>query len=340
MENNEGFRLAINHMCLGCKTRGDISFTGNCQLTSNEDIKPVSKDQGDSRPDPKSNLKEVHAGQPLGVAKYHIYTHARHALGGRETFDAIYHKLELTGPLTRRIIGFLGNFGSGKTEAAVNFSMQLGLASAVKGSGIEGPIRIIDLDIINPYFRSREAAEPLARAGVEVVMPASDKFWADLPIILPEVRGHIKRTDGKLILDVGGDDLGARVLSHMKEDFPVDNTTLLMVVNANRPFTSDIHGARKVLAELEDASGLKFGGLVSNTHLMDETTPDEIRRGYEFTVGMSGETGLPVVMVAAEPRLIEDGTHSGIRPEEFDCILLPLYRFMLPPWKTGHGSSK
>ena len=282
-----------------------------------------------------SNLKEARPGQPLGVARHHIYTHARHALGGFESVKAIYTKLELSEPLQKRILGFLGNFGSGKTEVAVNLAMQLGLATAVEGSSIEGPIRIIDLDIINPYFRSREAAEPLTEAGVEVVMPGGDKFWADLPIILPEVKGHIKRTDGKLILDVGGDDLGARVLSHLSQDFPVYNTTLMMVVNANRPFTSDLKGARRVLSELEEASGLKFGGLVSNTHLMDETTPDEIRRGYEFTRKMSEETGLPVLMVAAEPRFIDDGTNSGIRADEFDCMLLPLYRFMLPPWKRG-----
>jgi len=170
-------------------------------------------------------------------------------------------------------------------------------------------------------------------------MPAGDKFWADLPIIIPEVKGLIVRTDGKLILDVGGDDLGARVLSHLNQDFPLDNTTLMMVVNANRPFTSDLAGARKVLSELESAAGLKFGGLVSNTHLMDETSPDEIRRGYEFTKKVSAETGLPVVLVTAEPRLFDDGTNSGIRAEEFDCPLLPLYRFMLPPWKHGSISS-
>ncbi|MCX6645292.1 MAG: cobalamin biosynthesis protein CbiA [bacterium] len=302
-------------------------------MNLNEDKNSVDDESRDSRPDPRSNQKEVHPGQPLGVAKYHIYTHARHALGGHESVKAIYQKLELLGPLQKRILGFLGNFGSGKTEVAVNFAMQLGLAANIENNGVEGPIRIIDLDIINPYFRSREAAEPLTEAGVEVVMPTGDKFWADLPIILPEVKGLIKRTDGKLILDVGGDDLGARVLSHLNQDFPLENTTLMMVVNANRPFTSDLAGARKVLSELEDAAGLKFGGLVSNTHLMDETSPDEIRRGYEFTKKVSAETGLPVLMVTAEPRLIDNGTNSGIRTEEFDCLLLPLYRFMLPPWR-------
>ncbi len=296
---------------------------------------PEQPDEEIARPDPLSNLKQAHAGIPLGVAKHHIYTHARHALGGSEAINAVYQRLELHDLLLKRILGFLGNFGSGKTEVAVNFAMQLGLAAQKDDDPFEGRVRVIDLDIINPYFRSREAVEPLNLAGVEVVMPGGENFWADLPIILPEVKGHIKRTDGKLILDVGGDDLGARVLSHLSQDFPVDNTTLMMVVNANRPFTSEIEGARSVLNELESAAGLKIGGLIANTHLMDETDPDEVRRGYQFTKEMSEQTGLPLLMIAVESRLIDDGSGVGIRADEFDCPLLPIYRFMLPPWRQA-----
>ena len=282
-----------------------------------------------------SNLDQVQPGTPWGVAAPHIYTHARHALGDSGSIAAAYHPLDLPDPLKKRVIAFLGNFGSGKTEVAVNFAMQLGLAAQHDDDSFEGPVRLIDLDIVNPYFRSREAKEPLEDAGVEVVTPVGDKFWADLPIILPEVKGHLKRPEGTLILDVGGDDLGARVLSHISQDFPEGNYTLVMVVNANRPFTSEIEGARKVLGELETAAGLKIGGLVSNTHLMDETELSEIRRGYEFTKKMSDQTGLPLLMVAAESRLLEPETVPGVKQSDFKCPILPLYRFMLPPWRTG-----
>jgi len=294
--------------------------------------KKEGSEEENSRPDAATSLGQVRPGTPWGVARPHIYTHARHALGGAESIKAAYVPLDLPSPLRKRVLGFLGNFGSGKTEVAVNFALQLGLAALRDDDPFSGPVRVVDLDIVNPYFRSREAAEPLSDAGVEVVSPAGDKFWADLPIILPEVKGHLKRSEGTLILDVGGDDLGARVLSHLSDDFPPDNYTLMMVVNANRPFTSEIEGARKVLGELEEASGLRIGGLVSNTHLMDETEADEVRRGYEFTREMSRQTGVPVLIVAAESRLTDDGTGKGVRPDEFACPLLPLYRFMLPPW--------
>jgi len=282
-----------------------------------------------------SNLDQVKPGTPMGVARHHIHTHVRHALTDSTSLEAAYTRLILPDSLNKRILGFLGNYGSGKTEVAVNLATQLGLAAMRPDDPFTGPVGIIDLDIVNPYFRSREAIEPLEKVGVEVVTPTGEHFWADLPIILPQVRGRIQKAGGTLILDVGGDDLGARVLSHMKADFKEGDYTLTMVVNANRPFTSDVEGASKVLGELETAAGLKIGGLVSNTHLMDDTTPDEIRRGYEFTKKMGELTSLPVLLVAAESRLIYDIAGEGVRSEEFDCPVLPLYRFMLPPWKRA-----
>jgi len=300
-----------------------------------EDGKPSGRKP--RHPEQVSNIQQVHAGTPLGVAAPHIYTHARHALSGSETIHAAYVNLELPELLKRRVVGFLGNFGSGKTEVAVNFAMQLGLAMGSSNDKYEGPVSIIDLDIVNPYFRSREAIEPLSAVGVDVISPTGEHFWADLPIILPEIRGRLKMGTGTLILDVGGDDLGARVLSHMKEDFSEGDYVLGMVVNANRPFTSDIEGASRVLSELNEASGLKIGGLIANTHLMDETSPDEVRRGYNFAKEMGESTGLPVLMVSVESHLIDiesSGDDNRIKPDEFGCPVLPLYRFMLPPWSS------
>jgi hypothetical protein len=304
-------------------------------LKSNSDSDPTGRSDDGTRRPSGSDLDQVHPGTPWGVARPHIYTHARHALGTAESIRAAYYPLDLPGPLKRRVIGFLGNFGSGKTEVAVNFAMQLALAATDPDNEYKGPVSIVDLDIVNLYFRTREASEPLAEVGVEVVSPGGENFWADLPIILPEVKGRLKRSEGTLILDVGGDDLGAKVLSHLKDDFPRGEYTLLMVLNANRPFTSDIAGARKVLDELEGAAGLKIEGLVSNTHLMDETGPDEVRRGYMFAKETGEAAGLPLLMVAAENHLVDFGEGTGkVKSEEFDCPLLPIYRFMLPPWRS------
>ena len=104
------------------------------------------------------------------------------------------------------LIIFTGNYGSGKTEVAVNFA----LYNARNGR----KVRLADLDIVNPYFRTREATEILEEKGIEVVVPPGDWVHSENPIILPEVKGMIEKASGdKLsIFDVGGDDVGATVL--------------------------------------------------------------------------------------------------------------------------------
>ena len=103
------------------------------------------------------------------------------------------------------VILFTGNYGSGKTEVAVNYASWL----AREGKRVQ----IADLDLVNPYFRVREAREPLEKLGIEVVAPAGDYHSADLPILLPQVKGLIEHPKGYTILDVGGDNVGATVLS-------------------------------------------------------------------------------------------------------------------------------
>ncbi|HEX9744637.1 MAG TPA: cobalamin biosynthesis protein CbiA [bacterium] len=282
---------------------------------------------GGERPLSDSNLQQTRPGIPVGTPAQHIYTHTAHVLKSPQTVVAAYSKINFPDQLLRRVVGFLGNFGSGKTEVAVNFAMQLGLASQDPDNQYSGPVKIVDLDIVNMYFRSREAVIPLEYAGVDVINPSGDQFWADLPIILPEVRGAIMQQSGSLILDVGGDDLGAKVLSHIVADIQRTDHALLMVVNAKRPFTSDLDGARKVFKELEFSSGLKITGLVSNTHLMQHTDEEIIREGYEFAKRMSAAAGVPLLMVAMESRYIEKFSETDL-----DVPILPLYRFMLPPW--------
>jgi hypothetical protein len=216
----------------------------------------------------------------------------------------------------------VGAYGSGKTEIAVNYALALAAAGE--------SVRIADLDIINPYFRSREAREELESCGVRVYAPEGGDFFADLPIILPEIRGLIADGVGCTIFDVGGDDLGARVLSSFHDLFQRREYDLLMVLNRNRPFTDTVAGCLDVLGRIEEASRLRVTGLIANPHLMSHTDAETIYRGCDVVREVSERTGVPLVFLAVEAQLAPrlDAARLG-------CAVLPLERRMLPPWQSA-----
>lgn len=215
---------------------------------------------------------------------------------------------------------FVGNFGSGKTEVAVNFSKFLKKNS-------KDDICIVDLDIVNPYFRSREARINLEKEGVEVLSPKNDDHYADTPIISPVVKGRIMESKKRIVLDIGGDDLGARILSSMKDAFEDGKYELLFVLNINRPFTGTLRGCIKIIDQIEASSRLKVTGIISNSHLIEDTTDKIILKGYELSKEVSRKKGIPVKFVTVDVSLL-----AKIQGK-IDCPVLPLTRLMLKPWE-------
>lgn len=226
---------------------------------------------------------------------------------------------------TAPLLAIVGNYGSGKTEVAVN------LALALAGNG---PVRIVDLDVVNPYFRCREARAEMEAAGVRVIVPGGEYRSADLPIILPEIRGALATTEGTTILDVGGDDVGARALASLVDGVRGRPHEVLQVVNARRPFTGDAAGCRRIRREIEAAAHLPVTGLVSNTHLLEETDADTIREGLALVREIAATDGLPVAFATAPAPLVAELVDE-------DVAFLPIGRRMLKPWelpsKTDHA---
>ena len=218
-----------------------------------------------------------------------------------------------------RIVLIVGNYGSGKTEVAVNLAIQLCRHRAVS---------IADLDIVNPYFRCRAARGEMESQGVHVINPDGDYQSADLPIILPELRGQLIQGAGTLIFDVGGDDVGARVLSSLADVFADKPYTMLQVLNAKRPFTETVEGCLRIKTEIETASRLRIAGLISNTHLLEDTDVPTVLEGLRLARAVEQASGLPVAFVTAEESLRNefDGRQAG-------CPVLWIKRRMLPPWK-------
>ena len=238
--------------------------------------------------------------------------------------------VRLSSLTTQPIVLFVGNYGSGKTEVSVNFSI------AGANAGLD--VRIADLDLVNPYFRCREAREALELSGVGVVLPPEEFLYADLPILSPSVKGMIQRPDGLAVLDVGGDDAGATVLASLAPAFPEGGYEMLQVVNRCRPFTDTAEGVLRILDDIERASRLHITGLVSNAHLMDETSAETIYDGYALAREVGERRGLPVRFVTAARALAS--TLDATRLD--DVPVLPLDRLLLPPWRRSAalGSSK
>ncbi len=191
--------------------------------------------------------------------------------------------------LLKPITIFVGHFGSGKTEIAVN------LAFGLRNLGQE--VTLVDLDLVKPYFRCRLAKDDLSARGIRLVAPEGDRFYADLPILLPEARGALQADldeRHRMIFDVGGDDLGARVLGSISGLLSPGGADMLFVINTNRPFAEDHKAILAMFNEVETAARTPITGLVANTHLMEQTTRETVMEGVRASRKMERATGIPV----------------------------------------------
>jgi len=220
------------------------------------------------------------------------------------------------------IVVIVGNYGSGKTEVAVNLSVERKLNGQ--------DIQLADLDLVNPYFRSREARHQLRELGIEVILPHERYMAADLPILVPEVAGAIRDESSLVILDVGGDDVGATVLATLADNLKNKSIRMLQVVNPMRPFTETIEGCQKVRREIEATSKLEINGIIGNANLIDETQAAHIDDGYEFVLNYSRESGLKLEFITAPQQLA-----SEIDPDRFECPVLFVKRQLVPPWRQA-----
>jgi hypothetical protein len=217
----------------------------------------------------------------------------------------------------------VGGYGSGKTEVAVNLALHLADAGR--------RVQLADLDLVNPYFRSREARALLESHGIRVVVPPGSQAFADLPIVLPEIRGMLHPPEGTVTLfDVGGDDVGARALASLRPALGDAPYELWQVVNAKRPFSRNVAAVRALMRELESASRLAVTGLLANSHLVDDTTAETLLEGWHLVEGVARETGLPIRGVGVMSHLLGA---PGL--EAIDAPVLALERRMLPPWARG-----
>lgn len=219
--------------------------------------------------------------------------------------------------LEKRITIFVGAFGSGKTEIALNYVQTLATQ--------QKKVTIADLDIVSPYFRSRDVTEKLMAQGIEVVAPPRELVQADLPIIVPRIQGAFDDPNLNVVVDVGGDDIGATALGRFSDQLKLLPHELLLVVNTCRPFTRDVPSIEKMLTTIEKATHLKVTGLVANANLGSETTPEIVQSGLNIIMTAVEKIGIPVVGAGVREDLVEAVGDLGVP-------IFPITITLLPPW--------
>lgn len=223
----------------------------------------------------------------------------------------------------RRVTIFVGAFGSGKTEVAINYSIRC----ARRGE----KVKLVDLDIVNPYFRSREMRSRLQKEGVEVIYSTLESDKPDLPALSPKILSALYDPEASVIFDVGGDDLGATVLGRFESALKEIDYDMYFVVNTFRPLTQDVEGILCMCQEISKISRLQGSGLICNINLGEEIKSADIINGYNIIKKASNSINLPIRFISINERLIKEIVEADINAH-FQEEIFPLKLFMRLPW--------
>jgi hypothetical protein len=219
-----------------------------------------------------------------------------------------------------RLTVISGAFGTGKTEIAINLALQL------RGDG-RGRVTLVDLDIVNLYFRSRQKAYELEQLGIRVISSVEGMENADLPALSPEISACFDRKDGPVVFDLGGSDLGGVVAAYLHRGFASEPSRHWFVVNPYRPFNQTAEAILEMAQRIEARSRLPITGMIANPHLINETTPEIIREGFARVLEV---TQYPIVCLSVMREF-----HT---PGAFDDLGVPVMvigKQMKQPWEPG-----
>lgn len=204
----------------------------------------------------------------------------------------------------KRLTLLCGHYGSGKTNVAVNLAFYL--------KEQYNNVVVADLDIVNPYFRTKDSIEDFKARGIELICSEYANTNVDIPALPANMYRLTADKDITAVIDVGGDDRGAYALGRLVPEIKAENNfDMLMVINGYRPLTPDAQSTIEVMREIEEACKLKFTGLVNNSNIGEETTAEDIIKSIGYANEVSQASGLPIVMTSVK-RELYDGLKDKI----------------------------
>ena len=199
----------------------------------------------------------------------------------------------------KRLTLLCGHYGSGKTNVAVNLAFYL--------KEQYNNVVVADLDIVNPYFRTKDSIDDFKARGIELICSEYANTNVDIPALPANMYRLTADKDITAVIDVGGDDRGAYALGRLVPEIKAENNfDMLMVINGYRPLTPDAESTVEVMREIEEACKLKFTGLVNNSNIGEETTAEDIIKSIGYANEVSQASGLPIVMTSVKRELYDE----------------------------------
>lgn len=209
----------------------------------------------------------------------------------------------------KRVTLLCGHYGSGKTNVAVNLAMELRKQT--------DRVAVADLDIVNPYFRALDSRDDFSHAGIRLIASSFANSNVDLPAMPQDLYAITDDRSLHVIADIGGDDRGALALGRLAPALREENDyEMLFVINRYRPLTPDADSAMEVLHEIEAACAIPFTGIVNNSNLGPETTPETVLNSLAFAKEVSRKSGLPLLLTTVEEHVAKGlvGKVPGLFP--------------------------
>lgn len=221
---------------------------------------------------------------------------------------------------------FAGGFGSGKSEVAINFAIDM--------AGKSQKIVLADLDLVNPFFASRDAREKLVSENIQLVAPSGELAFGDVPNLPTQIIALMKQ-DNDMLIDLAGDEVGSLVIGYLsKLVMEREGYEFYLVINPYRPFAGELGSIKNLKELLEKAGLIKFTGIISNPNMVEETNLDLVLKGHQRVVEFAAKLELPVKCLTVEDRIYNCLSY------EYRSIAKKITLYLRPGWLHGSGGGK